>query len=93
MEGRSRQVRFFSKVMLFVKEFGGHQSIVTVNPDIFTNVVVPEYQLDRQVDLIVTLGNAALRTNLRCANSQLLSLGLPRRWPSACSSTTVSTTS
>jgi hypothetical protein len=26
----------------------------TVNPDIFTNVVVPEYRLDRRVDLIVT---------------------------------------
>lgn len=53
MEGCSRQVRFFSKVMSFVEEFDGPQSIVTVNPDIFTNIVVPEYQLDRQFDLIV----------------------------------------
>jgi FMN phosphatase YigB (HAD superfamily) len=54
MHGCSRRVRFFPKVMSFVKEFTAPQSIVTVNPDIFTDIVVPEYQLDGQVDLIVT---------------------------------------
>jgi hypothetical protein len=54
MEACSRRVRFFSKVMAFIEECAAPQAIVTVNPDIFTNVVVPEYQLDRRVDLIVT---------------------------------------
>src|SRR5262249_55366651 len=40
--------------MSFVKEFAALHSIVAVNPDIFTNIIVPEYQLDRQADLIVT---------------------------------------
>ena len=50
----SRRVRFFSRVMAFVESCATPQAIVTVNPDIFTNIVVPEYQLDRRVDLIVT---------------------------------------
>jgi FMN phosphatase YigB (HAD superfamily) len=54
MEACSRRVRFFSKVMAFIEECAVPQAIVTVNPDIFTNIVVPEYQLDRRVDLIVT---------------------------------------
>jgi FMN phosphatase YigB (HAD superfamily) len=54
MERCSRQVRFFSRVISFVDEFAAPQSIVTINPDIFTNIVVPEYQLDRRFDLIVT---------------------------------------
>jgi hypothetical protein len=54
MEACSRRVRFFSKVMAFIEECAAPQAIVTVNPDIFTNVVVPEHQVDRRVDLIVT---------------------------------------
>jgi hypothetical protein len=40
--------------MALVEERSTLQAIVTVNPEIFTRVVVPEYQLDRRVDLIVT---------------------------------------
>jgi hypothetical protein len=40
--------------MAFIEECSVPQAIVTVNPDIFTNIVVPEYQLDRRVDLIIT---------------------------------------
>jgi hypothetical protein len=54
MEACSKQVRFFSKVMAFVEECTVPQAIVTVNPDLFTNIVVPAYQLDRRLDLIVT---------------------------------------
>jgi FMN phosphatase YigB (HAD superfamily) len=54
MEACSRRLRFFPKVMSFIEECAAPQAIVTVNPDIFTNIVVPEYQLDQRVDLIVT---------------------------------------
>ena len=36
----SRQVRFFSKVIAFVEECVAPQAIVTVNPDIFTKILV-----------------------------------------------------
>jgi FMN phosphatase YigB (HAD superfamily) len=70
----SRQVRFFSKVIAFVEECVAPQAIVTVNPDIFTKILVPEYQLDRLVNLIVTSweqGTDDKTTLCECAIAQL----------------------
>ena len=53
MDACSRRVQFFPRVMAFVEGCVTPQAIVTVNPDLFTNVVVPQYRLDRHVDLIV----------------------------------------
>ena len=52
------------------------QAIVTVNADLFSNVVVPEYRLDRQVDLIVASwqqGSEDKSAVCECAIAQLRS--------------------
>jgi FMN phosphatase YigB (HAD superfamily) len=65
MEASSRRICFFPKVMAFVERRAAPQAIVTINPDIFTDVVVPAYRLDRQVDVIVTSWQQ--RTADKCA--------------------------
>jgi phosphoglycolate phosphatase-like HAD superfamily hydrolase len=46
-------VRFFDAVMATARDSSLPQAIVTVNPDVFTNYVVPHYQLDELFSVIV----------------------------------------
>jgi|ThiBio_1000_plan_1041568.scaffolds.fasta_scaffold02483_8 hypothetical protein len=54
MEECSRNIRFFLRVGEIVRRRVTPQAIVTVNPDVFSNVVVPFYALRHQFDVIVT---------------------------------------
>lgn len=47
-------VNFFEGVLNFAKQFKLPQAIVTVNPDAFSDWVVPNYRLDRLFPVIVT---------------------------------------
>ena len=56
MLGNSRKLRFYPNVMSFVRtrrQQGLKQAIVTINADIFSDVVVPHYRLDMQFDVII----------------------------------------
>lgn len=46
-------IRFFDAAMATALECSLPQAIVTVNPDVFTNYVVPHYQLDELFPVIV----------------------------------------
>jgi phosphoglycolate phosphatase-like HAD superfamily hydrolase len=76
MDMCSRQVHFFSKVMALVDERSTLQAIVTVNPEIFTRVVVPEYQLDRRVDLIVTSWEQGTEDKVSLCEFAITQLGI-----------------
>jgi phosphoglycolate phosphatase-like HAD superfamily hydrolase len=76
MDTCSRQVRFFSNVMAFVDEWVTPQAIVTVNPEIFTKVVVPQYQLDRRVDLIVTSWEQGTEDKIALCECAIVRLGI-----------------
>ena len=54
MKNCSRQIRFFDKVTRVVKRCEIPQVLVTINPDIFSDVVVPHYSLDKLFEIIVT---------------------------------------
>jgi len=47
-------VEFFESTFAFFKARHLHQAIVTVNPDLFSDVIVPIWQLDAHCDVIVT---------------------------------------
>ena len=47
-------IRFFDGVYRAARECSVAQAIVTINPDVFTNFVVPIYELDRVFPVIVT---------------------------------------
>ncbi|MGB1253346.1 MAG: hypothetical protein ACPG8W_22225 [Candidatus Promineifilaceae bacterium] len=56
MLANCRKLRFFPNVMRYVRNRHQQklkQAIVTINPDIFSDVVVPHYRLDTQFDVIV----------------------------------------
>ncbi len=50
----SRNLTFYPKVMDLVARTALPQALVTINPDIFTEVVAPHYDLARRFDVIVT---------------------------------------
>ena len=54
MEECSRKVVFFQRVLELTNQCKLPQAIVTVNPDIFTEIVVPTFQLDRRFSTIIT---------------------------------------
>ncbi len=54
MKRRCEDVTFFDHVMKAVQSCGLPQAIVTINPDIFSKQVVPNYQLNQLVETIVT---------------------------------------
>lgn len=49
-----RNITFFDTVMAFARECPLPQAIVTINPDIFSYVVAPHYQLSDTFPVIVT---------------------------------------
>ena len=49
-----RNITFFDTVMAFTRECPLPQAIVTINPDIFSYVVAPHYQLNDTFPVIVT---------------------------------------
>lgn len=54
MRACCRDLRFFPKAMELVRRRALPQALVTVNTEIFTEVVAPHYGLDRHFDAIVT---------------------------------------
>jgi hypothetical protein len=73
----SRRVRFFPKVMAFVDGCAKTRAIVTVNPDPISNVVVPEYRLDCQVDLIVASWQQGTEDKSAVCECAIAQLGSP----------------
>jgi hypothetical protein len=51
---RCRDVRFFDHAWAMAQAHSLPQAIVTVNPDLFTRFVVPNYPLESAFDVIVT---------------------------------------
>lgn len=49
-----RNITFFDTVMTFARECSLPQAIVTVNPDIFSYVIAPHYQLTETFPVLVT---------------------------------------
>lgn len=49
-----RNITFFNTVIAFARECPLPQAIVTINPDIFSYVVAPHYQLNETFPVIVT---------------------------------------
>jgi phosphoglycolate phosphatase-like HAD superfamily hydrolase len=54
MEWCSRNIAFYPRMKAVTAQRRYPQAIVTVNPDIFSHVVVPHYRLDESFDAIVT---------------------------------------
>lgn len=54
MQACSRNLNFYPKVVGLVERTTLPQALVTVNPDIFTEVVAPHYRLANRFDVIVT---------------------------------------
>jgi phosphoglycolate phosphatase-like HAD superfamily hydrolase len=54
MHACCRNLRFYPKVMDLVARTALPQALVTINPDIFSEVVAPHYELARRFDVIVT---------------------------------------
>ncbi len=81
---RCQHVEFFARTYEFFKSHAVPQAIVTVNPDLFTNVIEPAYRLGQSCEAIVTswqeqtVDKAALckvaieRLGLSCSNRQAL---------------------
>ena len=78
MKACSRRIRFFDGVMRLVRESPLRQAIVTVNPDIFSEVVVPHYGLGASFEVIVTSWEE--RTNDK---AELCSVAMRRLDPKA----------
>jgi len=54
MRACCRNVSFYPDVMALAARLDGPQAIVTINPDVFSEVVVPAYDLSARFDAIVT---------------------------------------
>ncbi len=54
MHACCRNLRFYPKVMGLAERTALPQALVTVNPDIFTEVVSPHHDLARRFDVIIT---------------------------------------
>jgi FMN phosphatase YigB (HAD superfamily) len=54
LERCSRNVTLYPLVMTFAEQCSLRQVVVTINPEIFTRVVVPRYRLAEKFDAIVT---------------------------------------
>lgn len=54
MTARSRAVRFFEATYAFFRARHLPQAIVTVNPDLFSEIIAPFYRFDDHCDAIVT---------------------------------------
>lgn len=51
---RCHEIQFYDQTYTFFKARHLPQAIVTVNPDLFSEVIVPVYNLNTQCDMIVT---------------------------------------
>ena len=96
---RCRHIEFFPQTYAFFKAKHLTQAIVTVNPDLFSEVIVPVCGFETQCDAIVTsweerttdkniLNRLAIdRMKLQCANSEALLIDNKRenvkRWQEA----------
>jgi len=77
-------IEYFEHTYTIFKESRLPQAIVTVNPDIFTNTIVPAYRLDQYCETIVTswqegtvdkrvlCARAIERLGISCGNEQAL---------------------
>lgn len=71
----SRNITFFNSVMAFVRECSLPQAIVTINPDIFSYVVAPHYQLGETFAVVVTSWEEASLSKADLCDTALSRLG------------------
>jgi FMN phosphatase YigB (HAD superfamily) len=79
MRGCSRQVRLFPSVMAFVRACPAPQAIVTVNCDIFSQVVAPDLDLATWFDPIVTSWEEGLEDKADLCEIAMKRLGAKER--------------
>src|SRR5205814_1304363 len=75
----SRGVQIYPRVFAFVDQWQSPQAIVTVNGDIFSEVVVPQLGLWSRFDPIVTSWEEGVEDKAELCDIAMARLGLPDR--------------
>lgn len=79
MQECSRRIAFYPQVMRLVQQQTVPQAIVTINPDIFSDVVVPAYGLSDQFNIIVASSEQKTLSKADLCDVALGRLGISSR--------------
>ena len=83
MRERCKHIAFFEHSYAFFRAHHLPQAIVTVNPDLFSEVIVPLHRLDEPADAIVTSWEEGTSDKARLAEIAIERLGLDYEPPEA----------